>query len=50
MTDAIKHIKFLELYALIYFSLVSSSTKNQVSYFTLDKSCDRHKLDTSADD
>ena len=48
MTGTIKHIlnnKLLELCAPIYFSLVSSSTNNQVSYFTLDKSCDQLKLD-----
>ena len=37
---------------LIYFSRISSSTKNQVPYFTLDKSCDRdvmHNRYTSAE-
>ena len=29
---------------------MTSSTKNQISYFTLAKGCDRLKLDTSADD
>ena len=48
MTGTIKHIlnnKVLEICAPVYFSLVSSSTNNQVSYFTQDKSCDQLKLD-----
>ena len=40
--------KLLEICILIYTSFVSSSPKNQVSYFTLDKSCDRLKLYNSA--
>ena len=41
--------KLIKICTLSYISLVSSSTKNQISYFTLEKGCDRLKLDTSAD-
>ena len=40
-------INFLN--SVLWFFLVSSSTKNEVPYFTLDKSCDRCILDTPAD-
>ena len=47
MTDKIKHMdKLLEISVLIYISLVSSSAKNSISYFTLDKSCVRQKHET----
>ena len=35
------------LNSLIYFNLVSCSSKNQVPYFILDKGCDWLKLDTA---
>ena len=33
-----------------FYNFVSNSTNNQVLYFTLDKSYDKLKLNTSADD
>ena len=51
MRNTIRHLdnKLLELFASIYFSLVRSLTKIQVSDFTLNKSCDQLKFDTSDD-
>ena len=52
MTDTVKHTRqlFTDFFnSLIYFNLVSCSSKIQVPYFILDKGCDRLKLDTSAE-
>ena len=46
-----KHIEQLFtdfLNSLIYFNIVSCSSRNQVPYFTMDKGCDSLKIDTSA--
>ena len=51
MTDIIKHIRqqIAQIPCSYLFSLLSSSNKNQVPYFTMHVSFDRLKLDTAAD-